>query len=109
MIFQTIGAITPPDASILGQENLISFINKIITLLYVVSGLFVLINFILAGYGYLGANGDPQKIANAGNKILFSIIGLIFVAGSFVIAGVLGQVLFNNPQALIKPTFWGIN
>ncbi len=107
-IFSTLGIIQPQN-TVLKQQNLISFLNQIISILYTLSGLFVLINLILAGYQYLSSNGDPQLITNAGNKILYSVYGLIFIAGSFVIAAALGQVLFNDPQALIKPTFFQVN
>jgi len=109
MIFQ-LGAIKAPDNSLIteykGQARLVSFLSQIITLLYTISGLFFLINFIVAGYQYLGSGGDPQKITNAGNKILHSLYGLIFVAGSFIIAAVLGYLLFKDASAIIKPTFF---
>jgi len=108
----TFGTIDPPsgisdvtDTS----AGLINFLSNIITLLFTLSGLFVFINLILAGYLYLSAGGDPQKIAQAGNKILFSIIGLIIVVASFIIAALLGQVIFKDPMALIKPKFFFIN
>jgi hypothetical protein len=88
------------------QGGLISFLNNIITLLITLAGLFAFINLILAGYQYLSANGDPQKITQAGNKILQSLIGLAIVAASFIIAALVGYLLFKDASALIKPKFY---
>jgi len=110
--FSIFGKINPPSGiSDVAAESggLINFLSNIITLLFTLSGLFVFINLILAGYLYLSAGGDPQKIAQAGNKILFSIIGLIIVVASFIIAALLGQIIFKDPTALIEPKFFFIN
>jgi hypothetical protein len=107
-----LGKIKPPAGTFLEQSvssgGLIKFLSNLLNLVITLAGLFVLFNFVLAGYGYLSASNDPQKISAAGNKILQSIIGLVVVAASFVIAGIIGQVLFGDPAALIKPQFFGI-
>lgn len=112
MIFQ-LGTIQPNNLGIVsqsqGQAGLVTFLNQIITLLYTIGGLFVLVNFITAGYQYLGSNGDPQKITNAGNKILHSLIGLIFIVASFIIGALLGYLLFKDSTAIIKPSFYILN
>ena len=106
------GKISPPQGTFLDQSvasgGLISFFSNLLNLIITLAGIFALLNFIMAGYGYLTSNADPQKIANAGNKILQSIIGLIVIAASFIIAGLLGQIFFKDPTALIKPKFFGI-
>ena len=108
MFYQSIfGNITPPssyqslnDPS--ADLGLIGLVNNLIGILTALAGIFVIINFIAAGYLYLSANGEAQKITNAGNKILQSIIGLAIVAVAYVIAAILGQILFNNPTAFLK-------
>lgn len=79
-----------------------AFLNAVINLIIVLAGIFTILNFVLAGYGYLSAGGNPQKITDAGNKILQSLVGLIIVAASFIIAAIIGKVLFNNPTALLS-------
>lgn len=81
------------------------FMSAVLYLLMLVSGLFALVNFIIAAYLYLGSNGNPQQITAAGNKILQSLIGLIIVAAAFVIAGLLGWFLFQDSLFLFKPRF----
>lgn len=107
---QTIGTVTPPSNSLVsnyqGQDGLIYLLNQIISLFYIIGGLLFFGNLLVAGYQYLAASGDQQKILSAGQRITFSIYGLIFLVSSFVIAAILGQLLFNDPESLIKPTFW---
>jgi type IV secretion system pilin len=112
-VFSTLGQVSPPPNKIIseypqGQDGLIYLLNQIITLLYTLGGLMVFFNLLIAGYQYLSSNGDQQKILSAGKRITFSIYGLIFLVSSFVIAAILGQLLFRDPTALTKPTFWKV-
>lgn len=77
-------------------------LNIILRTLVVIAGLFAVFNIVLAGYGYLSAEGDPKKISDAGSKIYQSIIGLVVAAGSFVLAAVIGQILFGDPDAILQ-------
>lgn len=86
-----------------GLEDFAILGSSILSLLTTLAGIFVMVNFIIAGYGYLAANGNPQQIANAGNKILQSLIGLIIIAAAYIIAAIIGFVFFNDPGFLIKP------
>jgi hypothetical protein len=87
--------------------GLIGFLNNIIRLLIVVAGLFAFFNLIIAGYGFLSAGDDPKKMASAWSKIYQSMIGLLFIVGSFVLAMIFGFLLFRDPGALLKPTIYG--
>jgi len=86
----------------LSQGGLVSFLNNLISLIILIAGIFTLVNFVLAGYGYLSSSNDPQKISAAGNKMLQSLMGLIIVAAAFIIAGLIGFVVFGDQSALIK-------
>jgi hypothetical protein len=96
------GSLTDPN------QGLVKFVNNLIALLTVAAGIWVVVNFIIAGYIYLGANGQPQKITDAGNKIMQSAIGLAIVALTYVIAAVLGEILYGSPTALLSPIFYKI-
>jgi len=85
----------------ISKDGLANFLSNLISLIIIIAGIFTLINFVLAGYGYLSSNGEPQKIAAAGNKMLESLIGLIIVAAAFIIAGLIGLVVFGDQSALI--------
>jgi hypothetical protein len=111
-LFSSLGTISPPAGTILEKNvvegGLVNFLNTITNLIITVAGLFTLVNFILAGYGYMTAADDSQKIAQAGSKMLQSAIGLGIVAASLIIAGLLGQLLFGDATALIAPKLFFI-
>jgi len=107
-----IGGITPPapfTPSQYGgfQTGLIGFFNNVIRLLIVVGGLFAFLNLILAGYGFLSAGDDPKKMAAAWQKIWQSMMGLLFILGSFVLAAIFGYLLFGDPTAILNPKIYG--
>jgi hypothetical protein len=74
--------------------------------LIVIAGIYALFNFIFAGYAYLSSAGDPKAAQNASSKITQSVIGLTVAAGAFVIAGIVGQILFQDPNALLQITIF---
>ena len=70
--------------------------------LIIIAGAYAFFNIIFAGYAFLSAGGNPEKIAGAWSRIYQSILGLMIAAGSFVLAGVFGQLIFNDPNALLQ-------
>ena len=106
------GKIDPPagvDKYVGGEkgQGLFTFLNNILKLLIFGAGLFTLFNLILGGYGFLSASGEPEKVAQAWAKIWQSLLGLLIVASSFILAGVVGQIFFGDPKALIVPKLYG--
>lgn len=95
-----------PGGNIAGLQVLL---NIILRTLIVGAGIYAVINFILAGYLYLGAAGDTKRIGDATNKIWHSIIGLIVAAGAFVLAGIVGQILFGDSGAITGLRFFTPN
>lgn len=115
-----IGGITPPAPfqDVAGQYGgilkgvksglgLIRFFNNLVRLLFVIGGLWAFLNLVLAGYGFLGAGEDPKKMAAAWAKIWQSIMGLLFMLGSFVLAAIFSYLLFGNPLTILNPKIYG--
>lgn len=88
--------------------GLVKFLNNSVALITAVAGIWVVVNFIAAGYVYLSANGQPQKITDAGNKIMQSVIGLAIIAAAYVLAGILGFILYKDATFLLKPTLFNL-
>jgi len=88
-------------------EGLMRFANNILKLAIVGAGLFAFFNIIIAGYTFMSASGDPKKIENAWAKIWQSLIGLLFVAGSFVLAAIFGKIIFGDWTAILSPKIYG--
>lgn len=113
-MLQIFGQITPPEPfkTKYGSFNqtgggLIGFFNNLLRFLIVVGSLWAFINLVLAGYGFLGAGDDPKKVASAWQKIWQSMIGLLFILGSFILAAIFGYLLFGDPQAILNPKIYG--
>ena len=96
---EIIGPVTAP----LAYENwgkdlagLSAFMNAIIKLIIVVAGLYAFFNLVMAGYGFMSAGDDPKKMTAAWSKIWQSILGLAIAAGSFVLAAIIGRLLYGD-------------
>lgn len=105
------GRIIPPkfirDYNSQHGSGLITLLNNVLNLMIVGAGLFALVQFILAGYGFITADNEPQKIQDAWSKIWQSLIGLVIVAGSFTLAAIFGKIIFNDFGAIINPKIQG--
>lgn len=80
-----------------------NFLNLIIQLLIVGASIYALFNLILAGYAFLSAGDDPKKIEGAWAKIWQTVMGLLVVAGAFVLAAIFGQLIFGSWTFILEP------
>ena len=87
--------------------GLMGLANNILKLIIVFAGIYAFLNIIIAGYTFLGAGGDAKKVQQAWEKIWQSMLGLLFVAGSLVLAAILGWLIFKDPTAIINPKIYG--
>jgi len=89
-------------------EGLIIIITNLVRLAIVLAGVYTLINFILAGYGYLSAGGDAKLVQKSQERIWRSVLGLVVVAGSVVLASVIGYILYGSSgwNLLISPRIY---
>lgn len=111
-MLQVIGPITLPTQFAYGSltapgKGLILFINNIIRLLIVAGGLWAFLNLVLAGYGFMSAGDDPKNMEKAWGKIYQSMMGMLFILGSFVLAGIFGWLLFGDATAFLRPKLYG--
>jgi len=105
------GSVNPPSyLSQLGGGQLGGIgilLNITMKTLIVIASVYAVFNFIMAGYHYISAAGDPKRIQEASAKIWQTIIGLTVAAGSIVIAGLVGQLLFGGASTILNPTVFG--
>lgn len=105
-----IGSFTPPPAiARFGEWSvaLVTFLNIILRLIFIGAGLFALWKFIDAGFSFINSGGDPKKLNEARDKILLTMVGLLVIAASFVIAAIAGVIIFGNPMAILQPELIG--
>jgi hypothetical protein len=110
---QIIGGVSPPPgvarySGIGGSELGIQlFISNIIKTIIVIAGVFALFNLIFAGFAFMSAGGNAEKIASAWGKIWQTLIGLLVAVGSFVLAGIFGKLIFGDYNALLQLRIFG--
>jgi hypothetical protein len=105
-----VGCVTPPsfinsavDAS--GKMvGIISFMNTILKLVFIVAGLYSFMNIIIAGFGFMTAGGDPKQFTKAWDRIWQTLLGLVIIVISFLFAALMGLILFKDPTAILQPT-----
>lgn len=90
-----------------GVQGIVLFANNILKLVIVGGGILTFLNILLAGMAFISAGGDPKKIEQASTKIWQSILGLVIIAGSFVIAALIGWILFGDATAILSPKISG--
>ena len=88
-------------------EGLILIANSIFKLTVVLAGLYTFWNLIIAGYGFMSAGEDAKAIGKAWAKIWQSLLGLLVVSGSLVLAMIFGWLIFGDVTMLISPRVFG--
>lgn len=83
-------------------SGLVVILNTLLRTAVVVAGLYALINFILAGFSFMSAGGDSKAVGKAWEKIWQSLIGLLVVAGSMLLAGLFGYLLYGDASAITQ-------
>ena len=85
-----------------GPEGLPVLLSIVLRTLIVLASVFAVINFVLAGWGFMSAGGDPKKISDAWAKIWQTMIGLLVTGGAFIIAALVGKLIFGRYDALLQ-------
>jgi len=89
------------------QQGLILLLNNILKIIIFASGLVAMVNFLVSGIQLIGSSGNPDYVKQASNRIWYSLLGLLIVAGSLAVAAVIGLIFFGDAKAIIIPTFPG--
>jgi len=104
------GTVDPPPGLVrFGGGTIVGvplLINIIIRSLILVAGIYAVFNLVLAGYWYMSAAGDSKRVAEASSKIWQTIIGVVVAAGSVMLAGLIGQIFFGDPSAILNITIF---
>lgn len=77
---------------LLSTQNGIGLITPV-ALIFFATGLFFLINILLAGFALMTSAGNPQGIEAARVRITNSIVGLLLVFTAYFIVQIVGTVL----------------
>ena len=108
ILFSPFGTVSPPTGVASVETGLPTLVGNILKTLIVIAGVYAVFNFVLAGYAFMSAGDDPKKVQGAWQKIWQTLIGLIFAAGAFVIAALVGQLIFKDANALLQIKIFGL-
>jgi hypothetical protein len=85
------------------QIGVLNFFSALLQVATIIAGLYVLLNFILAGYEYITSGGDTGAHAKVRQNLTSSVIGLIIIAVSYTIVALLGLILFGSADFFLNP------
>jgi hypothetical protein len=81
-----------------------TFINNGFRFALVAFGLYALLNFVLAAFSYMSAQGETKNIEKAKKLITNSVIALFMLAVTFIVAGLIGALFFGSWDKLLNLT-----
>ncbi len=67
------------------ETSVSTIVGSIVNILLSVLGMIFIILIVLAGYTWMMAGGNPEKVSKAKNQIQTAVIGLVIVLASFAI------------------------
>lgn len=88
-----LGTISPPPAIQAfgpGSAGISKFLSNAIALFYIVAAIVLVFMILWGAFDWMISEGDKEKVANARNRILNAIIGIILFAAAFAIIRVIG-------------------
>lgn len=86
-----------PPASLTGLEGVFS---KVISLAIGFGGIVFFIMFIVGGFNYLTAGGNPQAVEGAKKTLTYAIGGLVLIALSYLILRLISD--FTGIQGILN-------
>lgn len=83
--------------------GIVVLINTALKILFIVAGVYALFNIVIAGIEFINAGGDAKSVTKAWNRIWQSLLGLVIIVSSFLIAAIIGIILFGDPTYILNP------
>jgi len=94
-------------ANLDGGIGLIGFISNLIKVGTLVAGLWVLYNFIKAGFILLKSGGDTSAYGKVSQELTMSVVGLVVIVAAYAITGVVSLIVFGDAGYILNPTISG--
>lgn len=94
-IDSVIGRVEPPEPVSkigFGAEGLSNFLSKIVELIFAAATIIFVFMVLITGVQWILSGGDKEAVSNARKRLTWAIIGIVFLALSFIILRVLGQI-----------------
>ena len=86
--------------------GIINFASRLLRIFTIVCGVWFMFNMIFAGYLFLASSGDAAVFGKFKESLFYSLVGLFIVAVAYLIAGVIGIIMFGDAGFIIRPTLF---
>lgn len=83
--------------------GLVLFVSNLIKLATIVAGVWVLFNFITAGYIYITSQGDTAAANKVKDQITSSVLGLVIIVVSYTAIALISFFLFGDAGYILSP------
>ncbi len=103
-----VGTIQAPQTIVKSIGDTGSFLSAIIRFITVLAGLWALWQFLTGGFAYISSSGDKAKVQQAMQQIMMAITGLAIIGASFILAAVIGRLLFGSSFNILSPTLQSV-
>ncbi len=90
-----------------GSIGILLFASRIILILNIGAGLFVMYNFLIAGLTYVTSAGDTGAHQKVRDKLIFSFVGIAVIISAYTAAGLIGLVFFGDAAFILNPQLQG--
>ena len=96
-----VGDFANPDESLTAFQLIL---RNILTMAFIIAGLWFFVQLILGGYNYMTAGGDKEAVQKAQRRIQNAFIGLVLILAVYAISHVMNIVfgfqilIFNIPR-----------
>lgn len=103
-----VGTIQAPQTVVRNISQTGNFISAIIRFITVLAGIWALWQFLTGGFAYISSSGDKAKVQQAMQQIMMAITGLAIIGASFILAAVIGRLLFGPNFNILSPTLQSV-
>jgi hypothetical protein len=109
-----VGRVIPP-RGVLGYNltagglrsiGMLIFASRIIRLMTIVAGIWVMANFIIAGYQYIVGFGDTNAHKAVKERLTWSVVGLATIVAAYAAAGIIGLIFFGDAGFILNPELY---
>lgn len=105
----------PPGVDVISQRSgvgvdeipVLYFISLLIRMSIIIAGVWAVLNFLLAGWGFIGSGGNAQAHTTARDRMVMTVLGLLLMTTVYTIAGVIGLVFFGDASFILNPQLKG--
>ena len=101
---------TGNDASTQAATSLNTIVSGIVTFLTIMASLWFIFQFMLGAFSWISSGSDKGALQMARDRMLHAVIGMVIVAASYILIGLVGKVVgidILNPGKMLKSVSFG--